>query len=359
MRVLVLSGDPGIPLFGPSGSSAHLRGVVRALVRAGHDVRVAVVGGTDRGTAVEDPVGVRVTSLQPRKRRWLPRRWRERGETWDARRVFSAAIGDGWTPDVVWERFSAFSNVDVGRAVRVLEVNAPVARERAAARRLYNPRYAGRIERSVLRDADRVVAVSAWLARWCVDAIGCRAERVLHVPNGTEDRGPGDRDAFRRAHGLDGPVLGFVGSMKPWHGLARLGAIVERLPGWTALVVGDGPVPVPVGPRVVAIGRLPPDALRHAVAAMDVAVAPYGADAPPWFCPLKVLDYRAQGVPVVAADLGDCGALVADGAGTIVRSDAIDAWADAILAASALPRVPRVRTWDDVVAEGLRGLRGA
>ena len=44
-------------------------------------------------------------------------------------------------------------------------------------------------------------------------------------------------------------------------------------------------------------------------------MAPY-PDSPPWFCPLKILDYRAQGTPV-ASDIGDVAALV-ENAGSVV-----------------------------------------
>src|SRR5690242_7591144 len=92
MKVLVLSPDPGIPLYGPSGSSAHLRGVISAFAARGDEVRVAVA---KEGGPAEDAVPAEVVSFAPRRWGWLPRVWRERGETWDARRLLAAGL-DGF-----------------------------------------------------------------------------------------------------------------------------------------------------------------------------------------------------------------------------------------------------------------------
>ncbi len=347
MRTLLFSADPGIPLHGPSGASAHLRGVARALGAAGQVVTIAVPRRSDARGAVDDPVSAQVIAVEPRRWGFIPRRWRERGEGSDARRLADAA----GVHDLVWERFSGFGDARGTAPVRIVEVNAPVARERAAAGRLFDPRYAARREREILGSADRVITVSRWLSDWVVQEVGVLADRVVHVPNGVERR-VGDRDGTRRRLGLDGPVLGFLGSMKPWHGVDRLPAILDALPGFTAVVAGDGPIEVPRHPRLRALGRVAPRHVADVVAAMDVGLAPYRADAPPWFCPLKILEYRAQGVPVVAADVGDCRAL---GAAIVVDDD----WVGAIHAALGELRVPWVRGWDQVVAEALAGTKVA
>jgi glycosyltransferase involved in cell wall biosynthesis len=347
MRVLVLSPDPGIPLYGPSGASAHLRGVVRAFAERGDQVRVAVARTGGHGGPPHEVVPAEVVTFAPRNWAWLPRVWRERGETWDARRLLAAGL-DGFAPDLVWERHSLFSGPHDLDCAHVLEVNAPLAIERPRIGRVFSPAYAEETERAAILGAKRVVTVSAWLARWARE-LG--ATDVRHVPNGVEPEGPGDREATRDRLGLTGLVVGFVGSMKPWHGLDRLPAILDALPEATALLVGDGPVSPPAHPRIRAVGRVPQRELRHLVAAMDVGLAPYAADAPPWFCPLKILAYQAQGVPVVAADVGDCALLVQRASGSIAPTDDPAAWASAVRSAAALPRIVALRTWADVLRD--------
>lgn len=338
-RILLVCGDRGVPLYGPSGASAHLRGVARALSRSGARVRVAVRRLDDHRGRWDAPLGVPAVV----------------GD--DA--LVDAAL-DGFAPDHVWERHAleATPGADAARrsgAPLLLEVNAPLTLERARFGGLRHPERTWPAERQALQRADRVVAVSAWLAEWAVAEGGVPADRVRHVPNGVAPRPLGDREATRRRLGIgdDQLLVGFVGSMRPWHGVDRLPAILDALgPSARGLAIGSGPAPPRPHPRLRLVPRVQPAALPDLIAALDVGLAPYRADGPPWFCPLKVLEYRAQGVPVVGADVGDTAALVAD-AGVVVRRDAPGTWADACRHAAALPRCPWVRSWDEVVAEAL------
>lgn len=344
---LLLVAAPGIPVRGPSGASAHVRGVASALRPDG------IVAARDvdrRGSHGEVDVPVIAVGV-PGWPSWLDR-YREYTEVWTSRRVARAAMR--LDPSLVWERHTLFS--DAGWKVHaatgapwILEVNAPPVAERLRYETVRLRRWAESWERDVLTAAPRVLAVSAWLADW-LRSIGCRD--VRHVPNGVVP-GVGDRVATRRALGLEGKfVLGFLGSMKPWHGVDRLPALLDALPDAWGLVVGEGPVRV-THPRILHAGQVPEARVPDLVAAMDVGLAPYGADAPPWFCPLKILAYRAQGTPVVATDTGDCGALVAD-AGTVVSpGDPVAALADAVRGWRGRRVAPFVRTWEDVVREGL------
>ena len=351
MRILLLSGARGIPLYGPSGASAHLRGIAQAFGRLGHTVTVATPRLSDHRGAVEDPIQAKVVVCEPHRWAWMGR-WRERGEVWDARRLVRALE----PADLIYERYSLFC--DAGRSLsrrwgvpRIVELNAPLSLERARYERVFDRRYARRKERQILHSADRIVAVSGWLAAWAT-ALGCRA--VRHVPNGVSPR-QGDRAGTRQKLGLRGPVIGFVGTMKPWHGIDRLPGLLNALPEATGLLVGTGPCLPPKHPRIRAVGRAEAEELADLVAAMDVGLAPYRADAPKWFCPLKILDYRAQGVPVVAAKLGDSGLLLQGGGGETVAGDALPDWVGAIRRQLEAPRIPWVRSWTEVASEALDG----
>ncbi len=328
-------------MLGPSGASAHLRGVASALRPA---AIVAARESDHRGVHGEVDVPV-VTTGVPGWPAWLDR-YREYTEVWAARRVARAATR--LDPALIWERHSLFS--DAGWKVHattgaewILEVNAPPVRERLRYESVRLRGWAEAWERDVLTAAPRVLAVSAWLADW-LRSLGCA--NVRHVPNGVSPF-VGDRDGTRRALGLEGRfVLGFLGSMKPWHGVERLPALLDAIPDAVGLVAGEGPVTVE-HPRIRAVGQVSEVRAADLCAAMDVGLAPYAADAPPWFCPLKILAYRAQGTPVVAADIGDCRQLVGSG-GTVGEDlvDAVRAWRGRRTAAW-------VRSWADVVRDGL------
>ncbi len=319
MRILVWSGDPGVAPDGPTGAAEHLREWTAALRRAGHHA-----------------------TLSAARSAW-PRGARTLGARFDAHRRFSA------TPavDLVWERFHEASAAAArrARAPRWVELNAPGDLERRWPREARPPALAR--ARSLLRSAERVFAVSAWLAGWAVDVAGVEPARVTWLPNGVPPHPPGDRAATRARLGLARPTLVLVGSLHRWQGAGFVPALLDALPGWEALVVGDGPDAPRPHPRLRRTGRVPSDSVPDLVAAADVGLAPYDPQGPPWYCPLKILRYRAEGLPVVASAVGDCAAL---GAHTLPDRDPA-AWADACAAALSRPRVPARRTWDDVVAQ--------
>lgn len=339
---LLLNAAPGVPLFGPSGASAHVRGLGTAL-----GARILAVREEDhRGRF--GSLGVPFETVgAPGWPSWLDR-FRDQAEVNAARRIARAAMRH--SPSLVWERHSLFS--DAGWKVHaatgapwLLEVNAPLAEERARFETLRRPDYARAWEREVLLAAPLVAGVSRWVCQWLAD-LGC--PRVIHLPNGVTPR-VGDRIGTRRSLGLDERfVLGFLGSMKPWHGLERIPALLDAIPDAVALIVGEGSIPA--HPRLHHRPFVADPA--DLVAAMDVGLAPYGPDAPPWFCPLKILDYRAQGTPVVATDVGDCRELVGDG-GTVAAHDQL---VDAIMAWRGRRVAPNVRSWETVAAEGLAAL---
>ena len=80
------------------------------------------------------------------------------------------------------------------------------------------------------------------------------AREVVHLVNGVDTPAVGDRARIRRELGLEGPVVGFVGSGNPWHGGDQLPALLDALgPEWRGIAVGGA---VPPHPRLIATGRV-------------------------------------------------------------------------------------------------------
>ncbi|MEC7946843.1 MAG: glycosyltransferase family 4 protein [Myxococcota bacterium] len=358
MRVAYLLPAPGIPVQGPSGASAHVRGIVRAM-RASHDVRLYAARGEDHRGRFGVDTPARLSGVPP----WptVLGRWRDQQEVLAARRVADAVMADawaGWAPEVVIERHTLFS--DAGWRIHhrlgvpwVLEVNAPPTVERARYEELRRPSKAEEWERRVLQAAPVVIAVSRWLVRWLKEEVGCR--NVVWVPNGV-DPVKGDRARGRALLGVssDEPLIGYVGSRRQWHDIASLARVADAA-GARLVLAGQFDV-VPGG--ALAPGHLGPQDLADVIAALDVGMAPYQTDSPAWFCPLKVLGYRAQGTPVVATALGDVPALVEDG-GSVVPAGDHDALVTSVCAWMGRRVTPRVRSWRTVAREVLElGLGG-
>src|SRR3989475_12312992 len=126
----------------------------------------------------------------------------------------------------------------------LLEVTARWTEEQATARGLRDAGGADRVAARVFRAASVLLAVSTEVAAW-LERRGAARDRVHVIPNGV------DAERFRpdvrpAAPGTLGSfTVGFVGSMKPWHGLDVLGAAFARLHGRAPearlLLVGDGP----------------------------------------------------------------------------------------------------------------------
>jgi glycosyltransferase involved in cell wall biosynthesis len=136
-----------------------------------------------------------------------------------------------------------------------------------------------------------------------------------------------DGRSVRARYDLAGrPVIGFIGSLKPWHGLDFLldafGDVLIRRPDAALLIVGEGPVlddlrgrveREQLEGRVILTGRIPHADVPAHLAAMDVTVAPYAEGENFYFSPLKVVESLAAGRPVIAPRLGQLIDLVNDG----------------------------------------------
>lgn len=382
--VAYICADPGVPVYGTKGASVHVQEVIRSFRHRGTDVRLYC---TRVGDHVPDDLAdvplVHIPVDVVDDRRADPRvrtAGRERRQAAAATALADAAIADGI--DLVYERYSLFSTAlhQVCRALAVpgiLEVNAPLIEEQREHRHLVDEAGAGRALAAQCASATTVTTVSRPVADWVLGRIGAdRAARVQVVPNGVNPHrirpvAPGPTGT---------PVVVFVGTLKPWHGvdvLLEAAALATR--PWRLRLVGDGPE----GPRLREQARrlgLDVD-FRGAVAPADVpdaldgalvAVAPYPAevaDGDQYFSPLKVYEYGAAALPVVASRIGQLpevvrhgrtGVLVppSDGAALAAAVDALVADPDHARRMGAAARALMVaeHSWDAVLDQALTGI---
>jgi glycosyltransferase involved in cell wall biosynthesis len=233
-------------------------------------------------------------------------------------------------PDVILVRdhLLTASCVPVARRLGlplVLEMNSPADESRLYfGEYLHLPFVARALEGYKLRHADAVTVVSSTLGRLLADTYRIPEDRIRVVPNGA------DLDVFRpdtvpdpgmtRAAG-DGPVIGFVGSFRRWHGtdlLVRMTVeVAAARPATRFLLVGDGPEAgavraalAPLGPRLVMTGRVPHARVPGLTAAFDIGVLPetlfYGS-------PLKVIEWMAAGRSIVAPGYPALGDIIENG----------------------------------------------
>ena len=165
--------------------------------------------------------------------------------------------------------------------------------------------------------------------------LGVSAERILVLPNAIDPElfHPGrDGRKVRDRYCLNGSfILGFSGTLKPWHGVQHLLDAMALLEGTgletQLLLMGDGPeresllakaVGLGLSGSVHFVGPVAHDEMGTFLAACDVLVAPYGPMEDHWFSPLKVAEYRATGLPVIASAIGQLGKTLGEAQGVLL-----------------------------------------
>ena len=336
MRICYVCADPGVALSRNNGSARHLRSVVRALVDGGHEVELLA----SRLENAEE-LGVPVHPIPAPQ--MVPDLLYEAGDCSAPERTIARALRHILLnpaveraleqrlavrrPDFVYERYSPFSAAGGWtcrrrRVPHILEVNAPLAWEGARHRGQALPEAAGMLERAAFEATSRIIAVSDELREQLVEG-GVERSRIQVVPNGVEAEVFTPEGPVRRPCSDGSMVVGFAGSLKPWHGLEFLIDAFRDLssdPRFHLLVVGDGPMAGPLEElgaelpgRVTLTGTVPLEDVPLYLRAMDVAVAPYPALERFYFSPLKVLEYMACGCAVVASRIGQLKSLVRHG----------------------------------------------
>jgi glycosyltransferase involved in cell wall biosynthesis len=258
---------------------------------------------------------------------------------WRRARQFRVDRDGPWrstTLAFVWQRHELFhrAGIELAHALdvpSVLFVPATLVWERekwGVAR----PRWADALERRgeqrTLREADLVACGSTAVVEQ-VTRMGVPEERTIITPTGVDlslFENVGDPLALRHRLGLEGRfVVGWVGSFRRFHAIEQVIEAMVGIEGATLLLVGDGPERPRIedlarSRKVTAVftGTVPHDELSLHLAAMDAALVVAAPDAPFHYSPLKLAEYLAAGLPVVAPRLGQPAVRLSDGVDAIL-----------------------------------------
>jgi glycosyltransferase involved in cell wall biosynthesis len=328
------AGVPDVRARRPSGAANHVLQTVKELKALGHDVRL--VACLERGIWTSD-------DLERYRPVWLPsldagaNRLIERGirriqwqlrlpyfAFFDSQRFARACVQELFGFDVIYERMGWMGLGGSLAAARlgvphVLEVNGDLLPELAMNGMTPGPvqrAVSSRLMRQMIRRVSHTVATGeGWRARH-IEQWHVPPETVSVVHNGTELVhlvGRHQLRAFREDSSDDRPLhVGFVGSFDPWQGLPLLlSAVATALASGINLrltLAGTGSqesalreqaTMLGLSERVEFAGHLPMARLASHMADWDVGVCLYRGRAE--YTGLKLLDYKAAGLAVIAA----------------------------------------------------------
>ena len=208
--------------------------------------------------------------------------------------------------------------------------------------RSFRYRLSQRLEDYVVHRADAVVGISQSI----LDELKRRRTdpaKLFHVPNGVdvEKFSPVSRDeALAAKLGLGSePVLGFIGSLYRWEGVAWLVRAVAELrrrgTPCKLLIVGDGEEMPAVreavrdlnaGEFTQILGRVPHEEIERYYSVSDVLVYPrHSIRLTELVTPLKPLEAMALGKAILGSDVGGIRELIEpEKTGLLYRADNVD-----------------------------------
>lgn len=337
MKIAYITADFGIPVHGNKGASIHVRELSQALKTLGHEVRIFTprLGGdapadfdvpaieiapekSDKNTVAalqDDPAAGNAMAKEIRGLLYAT-----------SMRHRLLEYFRSWRPDAIYERYSLFATAGTEIAHELdiphfLEVNAPLSKEASEHRGLALQHTAECLERRILNATSHIGAVSEPIRSWAI-SLGVDRDRVTVLPNGVNIDRFAHAEAVEneRLNADDRPVVGFVGTLKAWHGtstLIKAISYIARVNGKEKtprlLIVGDGPqremleqlaVDEGIADLTVFTGSVQHGEIPSWIARMDIAVAPYDDMQNFYFSPLKVFEYMAAGKAIVASRIG-------------------------------------------------------
>jgi len=217
-------------------------------------------------------------------------------------------------PDFVYERYNLFffGGLILKWIYGVpfhLEVNSPLAEERASHGQLVFKRLGQRLEQYYWRKADHTYPVTGVIADQIARLGVARATITInqngvdlahYYPRASADQRPGSEI-----------VLGFIGFMRQWHGIDTvISFLAEKIeaPPLKLVLVGDGPAraeleeqadTLGIRERVAFLGVVQRDDVPEVVGSFDIALQPRSVA---HASPLKIFEYMALGRAIVAPD---------------------------------------------------------
>ena len=227
-------------------------------------------------------------------------------------------------PEVIYERYNLYQPAGVLAAKLfniplLLEINAPLAEERAKYSGLALQGFAKKIEDFTWRGATLCLPVTDVLADYMREA-DIPESRITVIHNGVRQQFIDEMMQHDINVNKQEIVIGFTGFIHPWHGMDKaLEAIAEHkeLP-LRLICVGDGNIlpdlrqqaeTLGISEKVEFKGLVTRDKVLDFVKEFDIALQP---DVTAYASPLKMFEYMAVGALIVAPKTSNIQEILSD-----------------------------------------------
>ena len=329
MRIIYYSPHPTHDIVSEVGYSTHQREVINALRMLGHEVMTVIMGGEN--ALDHQLIREEKTNPSPLKlalKRIIPR------FIWTSLNNYKLILHDRTAgkrleeainlhkPDLIYERSEYLQDSGARMAKKYgiryfLEVNAPFVEEMRhfEGYSLYEGK-AHKVEKFKLDAARKVFSVSSALSGFLCKRYNCDPAKIILQPNCINPAQLSDNGGIKGLKdslGLgDNKVIGFVGSIFPYHGvdvLIKAFANVNREEAGTRLlIVGDGTImpdlrklaqDLGMSEKIIFAGKIPHKNVFSYIQIMDICVMAKSN----WYgSPVKIFEYGLMNKPVIAPD---------------------------------------------------------
>jgi glycosyltransferase involved in cell wall biosynthesis len=288
------------------GQSVHIEELIAAFRQLGHDVFIVGPGFYNKAEFGGESAAVNTM------RRLLPNVLTEIAEfLYNIPALAKLRRGfRNFAPDFIYERYNLYYLG--GALLKVLynapfylEINSPLAEERAHFAGLRLRWLARRLERFVWKRADRIFVVTSVLGEIVAEA-GVPRDRITVIPNAVQLRAfPFAPYRARRGEPI---VIGFIGFAREWHGLNELisGLAAQVEPEMRLMIVGPRSPELESEAKAHGVAHIiqftglrERDEIPKVLRSFDLALQPRAVR---YASPLKLFEYMASGRAIVAPD---------------------------------------------------------
>ncbi len=337
MKILYFSPSPHLNLSAPAGYGTHMREMIEAFRKEGTIVSTFIAGGE---LPDELPNSNSDLAFKSKIKKWIP------GIIWQSLKDWRSIQFDKKLeielearivkekPDLIYERAETFcvSGLRMCKKLgipHILEINAPLLEERyKLGQNSLFYRVGKKRECEQLKYAGKVITVSKTLKNYFVTQYKVEEHQIVVIHNSINP----ERINLSNLNVLSKQILfpefehpkiiGFVGSIFPWHGIDILIESVSLLqqlyPNICLLIVGSGEI-IPdlkqLASKTLKInsyhftGNIDHKKVFTYLPLFDFAAIPNSH----WYgSPVKLFEYAAFGIPIVAVKNGPVSEIIED-----------------------------------------------